>query len=332
MLKGFVSDNWAGVHPEIMKAIAACNEGHQTAYGGDDFCARAKVSFAKLFERPVAVEFAFNGTGANLLALACCVRPFEAVVCADCAHINTDETGAPERILGAKLLGVPTADGKLTPADVAPLLSAIGSQHHSQPRVVSITNITEWGAVYTPGEIRALCDFAHANGLLVHMDGARIANAVVAAGCTMAEMTWKAGVDALSFGGVKNGLMFGEAVVFLNEALAENAPYVRKNIAQLQSKMRFIGAQYEALIETGLWETNARRANEMARKIEAAVRALPGAEIVHPAHANVLFAKLDAQTAEWVQRKNLGAELNGIVRMVAAWDTLDADVEGLRAP
>lgn len=329
MKRGFVSDNCAGAHPEVLKAIVACNEGHVPSYGADAYCQAAVAKFSELFEREVPVTFVFNGTGANVLSLACALRPFESVLCADCAHINADETGAPERVLGSKLQGVKSANGKLTVEDIAPLLTVQGNPHHSQPRVISLTNVTEWGAVYTPEEIRKLCAFAHDHGMIVHMDGARIANAVVAAGCSMAEMTWKAGLDILSFGGVKNGTLFGEAVLFFQEALSEKAAFLRKNITQLQSKMRFIGAQFTALLTGDLWRQNATHANKMGALLEAAVRATPDIEVLHPAEANMLFARMPQPLAEIVCGAGFGSDMDGIVRLVAAWDTQEEDVRAL---
>ncbi|MDL2318696.1 threonine aldolase [Eubacteriales bacterium OttesenSCG-928-A19] len=330
MKRGFVSDNCAPVHPRVMEALGACNAlGHVPSYGADDDCARAREAFAEVFERRMPVEFVFNGTGANVLSLACCLRPYESIVCADCAHINADETGAPERVLGSKLQALPSEDGKLTPDQIVPLLLAHGNQHHSQPRVVSITNVTEWGAVYTPAEVRRMADFAHANDLLLHMDGARIANAVVAAECTMAEMTWQAGVDVLSFGGCKNGLMFGEAVLFFNKSLANAAPYLRKNITQLHSKMRYIGAQYAALLEGGLWRRNAEDANAMAARLQEELRIIPEVEIIHPAEANMLFVRMPQRMANAVCAAGFGSDMGDVVRMVTAWDTEDEEIEGL---
>jgi len=331
MQRGFVSDNCAGAHPDILRAISQCNAGHAPSYGEDACTKNAKAAFSRLFGRDVPVSFVFNGTGANVLSLACALRPFESVICADCAHINADETGAPERVLGSKLQAVPSGDGKITAADIAPLLSAKGSPHHSQPRVVSLTNVTEWGAVYTPAEVRALCDFAHANGLLVHMDGARIANAAVACGVDIADLTLHAGLDVLSFGGVKNGLLFGEAVVFFNEPLADAAPYMRKNVTQLQSKMRYIGAQYEALLANDLWRKNAAHANEMAGRLEAALRTVDGIEIVHGAAANMLFVSMPDAMQRAVHDAGYGIAMGDIVRMVAAWDTQQEDIDGLMA-
>lgn len=331
MKRGFVSDNCAPVHPKIMEAVIECNAGHQASYGEDVYCERAKAAFAKLFEQEMPVLCVFNGTGANILSLACMVRPSETVLCADCAHINADETGAPERMLGVKLQAIHSSDGKLSIDQIAPLLHIRGNQHHAQPRVISITNVTEWGAVYTPDEVRMLADFAHENGMLLHMDGARIANAVVSCGCTMADMTWKAGVDVLSFGGAKNGLMFGEAVLFFRQELAKSALFVRKNVTQLHSKSRYLGAQFEALIKDGQWKKNAEHANYMAKKLEAAIRGLPFVEIVHPANANMLFLYLSEADADRVCAAGYGANLGGIIRMVTAWDTQEEDINALTA-
>lgn len=331
MKRGFISDNCAPVHPEIMASLAACNDGHMPSYGGDTLTAQATKAFAKAFERSFPVEFVFNGTGANVLSLACVLRPYESVVCADCAHINCDETGAPERVLGSKLQALPSADGKITPDQIVPLLLAQGNPHHSQPRVVSITNVTEWGAVYTPAEIRRLAEFAHANEMLLHMDGARIANAVVACGCSLAEMTWQAGVDLLSFGGCKNGLMFGEAVVFFDKQFARPAPYQRKNITQLHSKGRYIGAQYAALLSGDLWWRTAEHANRMAASLQSALEAIPQVKIIHPAHANMLFAELPAKMAQAVEQGGFGSSLNGLMRLVTAWDTEQAEIDALVA-
>lgn len=332
MIRGFVSDNCSAAHPKILEAIAAENgRGHAPSYGADEACARAVDAFGAALGKRFPVSFVFNGTGANVLSLACCLRPFESVVCADCAHIAVDETGAPERVLGSKLQLLPTPDGKLTPDQIVPLLLALGNPHHSQPRVLSLTNVTEWGAVYTPDEVRLLCDFAHANELLVHMDGARIGNAAVAAGASLAEMTWQAGLDILSFGGCKNGLMFGEAVVFFNRGLAKHSEFLRKNVTQLDSKMRFIGAQYEALLTDGLWQENAAHANAMAQKLQVVLEASGRVEIVHGAQANMIFAKFPPKLAAAICAEGFGSPLGGMVRMVTSWDTQQEEIDALAA-
>lgn len=331
MNRGFVSDNCAGVHPDVLRAIEACNMGHAPSYGGDSWCDRAAEKFVELFQKSAPVRFVFNGTGANVLSLSTAVKPYHAILCAESAHINSDETGAPERALGAKLLDIPCANGKLNPDDVAPYLSVRGNVHHSQPRVLSITNVTEWGTVYSPDEIRALSVIAHENGMILHMDGARIANAVIACECSMAEMTWKAGLDILSFGGVKNGTMFGEAVVFFNESLAEEASFLRKNITQLQSKMRYIGAQYIGLLTDDLWKRNAAHANEMAKKLRNMLSSFEKIEWVQPMEANMLFVRMPAACADAVCTNGFGSRMGDIVRLVTAWDTQEEEIGALQA-
>lgn len=331
MNRGFVSDNCAGIHPDVLDALAACNAGHAPSYGADQWCDQATGKFAELFEKKVPVCFAFNGTGANILSLSSIVKPYHSILCAESAHINADETGAPERVLGAKLLDIPSPSGKLAPSDLKPFIAAQGNPHHSQPRVISITNVTEWGTVYTPEEVRALASFAHANGMLLHMDGARIANAVIACGCSMAEMTWKAGLDVLSFGGVKNGTMFGEAVLFFNESLAADALYLRKNITQLQSKMRYIGAQYIALLSNGLWSRNATHANAMALKLEAMLKGFDSIEWMQPVQANMLFVKMPEMMSSIVCAEGFGSKMGDVVRMVTAWDTREEEINALES-
>lgn len=332
MNKGFVSDNCAPVHPRIIEALARVNaSGHMASYGDDEATAAAIRAFDAHLGKHFPVSFVFNGTGANVLSLACCIKPYESIVCAECAHIYADETGAPERVLGVKLQPLPSADGKITPDQIVPLLLTQGNPHHVQPRVISITNVTEWGAVYTPQEIRRLADFAHANEMLLHMDGARIANAVAACGCTMAEMTWQAGVDILSYGGCKNGLMFGEAVIFFNKKLSDGAQYLRKNVTQLHSKMRYIGAQYEALLSDLLWMDNATHANAMAKKLETMLRGHAQVEILHPAHANMLFVTMPYKTAQIAALQGFGSPLGGLFRLVTAWDTEQAEIDALDA-
>ena len=331
MNRGFVSDNCAGAHPEVIRWIEACNEGHAPSYGGDRWCGQASEKFRELFERDVPVYFVFNGTGANVLSLSSAVKPYHSILCAESAHINADETGAPERVLGVKLHDLPSGDGKLTPDAILPALSALGNPHHSQPRLLSITNVTEWGTVYTPEEIKALSSSAHENGMLVHMDGARIANAAVACGCPMAEMTWKAGVDVLSFGGVKNGTIFGEAVLFFNESLAADASFLRKNITQLQSKMRYIGAQYIGLLTDGLWRRNAEHANRMAKKLEKMLSRFEWTEWVQPVQANMLFVRMPEKFSDAACAKGFGSKMGNIVRLVTAWDTREEDIDALQS-
>ena len=263
--RGFESDNCAPVHPRVMAALGAANRGHVPGYGYDPVTAEADSLFDRLFGRHVEVFYTFNGTGSNAAALAHLVRPHHGIVCADTSHINAAETCAPERIAGGKLLTVPSADGKVTPAQLEGILGGWQSEHVPKPAVLSLTQVTDEGMVYTPEELRALTDAAHRHGMIVHMDGARLANAVAANRGDLAGST--AGVDVLGFGGTKNGMMFGEAVVFLKTELAEEFAYTRKSCGQLPSKARYIAAQFIALLEDGLWLELAGNANRMARQL-----------------------------------------------------------------
>jgi threonine aldolase len=327
----FASDNFAGAHPAVLEALARANEGHAMAYGDDPWTKACEAEFRDLFG-DVTTLLAFNGTGANVLALASLLGPAEAVVCSDWAHIAVDETGAPERILGAKLIDLPCAGAKLTPDHLAGVAHLIGVPHHAQPGVLSITESTELGTVYSPDEVGALCDAAHGLGMRVHMDGARIANAVAALGggaATLRALTIDAGLDVLSFGGTKNGLLGGEAVVFLRPELAGRAVYVRKQVTQLASKMRFVAAQFLALLEGGRWLDLAAHANSMAGRLYEAVEGVDGVEIGPPPAVNSLFPALPGDMIEplrdwcffwdWdVTRRQ--------VRWMTSWDTTEDDV------
>lgn len=288
----FASDNASGAHPEVLAALERANTGHALAYGNDPYTQSAVRTLRRHFGEETEVLFCLGGTGANVVGLASMLAPYQAVVCAESAHLNTDECAAPERFLGGKLLGVPTADGKLTPAAVEPLLARLGVVHHAQPRVVSISQATEWGTVYTPTEIRALAEFAHEHELLLHMDGARLANAAASSGDDLRTLTLEAGVDVATFGGTKNGLLHGDAVLLFRPDLAQAAAFHRKQSAQLASKMRFISAQFEALMGGDLWLRNAAHANAMARRLADAVRHLPGLEIAQAVQANAVFSRL----------------------------------------
>lgn len=333
-VRGFASDNQSGMQPEILAALAAANVGHASAYGGDPWTARAVARFRELFGPDASVYFVFNGTAANVLALEALRARHQAVICAETAHIHVDECGAPERYTGSKLLTVPTPDGKLTPELAARAYRGIGVPHHVQPAVVSVSQPTEYGTLYTPAELRALADWAHARGMRLHVDGARIANAVAALGVSARELIVETGVDALSFGGTKNGLMLGEAVVLLRPELARDFEWVRKQGMQLASKMRFVAAQFDALLEDGRWLRSAAHANAMARRLEAAVRGLPGLEITQPVQANGVFArlpraaiaKLQAETAFYVWD-----EARDEVRWMASFDTTPEDVDAFAA-
>ena len=331
--RGFASDNYAGVHPEILAAMAQVNEGHEIAYGADAVTARLDALVQKHFGETAWSFPVFNGTGANVVALQACVKRWEAVICAETAHINSDEGGAPEKVAGLKLWTIPTANGKLTPELIAKQMVFKGSVHHSQPAVVSITQTTELGTLYTIAEIRAIGEYCKANGLYLHLDGARISNAAAALGVGFREFTTDAGVDIVSFGATKNGAMGAEAVVVINPALEHAIPYLRKTSMQLGSKMRFMSAQIIAMIEGDLWKRNAEHANKMAAKLDAGLRAL-GFEIPNPTEANAVFPIFTAAQTTALQAKYpfyVWDEFTGQVRLMCAWDTTDEDIEGFLA-
>jgi len=330
---GFASDNHAGVHPEVIEAIAAANDGHAAAYGGDLWTARATQRFREHFG-PAARAFpVFNGTAANVLCIETLTQPWQAVVCARTAHLNVDECGAPERA-GRKLLAVDTPDGKLAPALIEPLMVRIGDEHAVQPRVVSITQSTELGTVYTQQEVEALATWAHAHGLLLHMDGSRLANAAAGLGVPLRALTTDAGVDALSFGATKNGAMGVEAVVLLREDIDDGVKFRRKQAMQLGSKMRYMSAQLDALLEGDLWQRNAEHANAMARRLADAVRGVSGVQITQAVEANAVFAILDPAVTERLQQDwpfYVWDEGTGEVRWMTGWDTVPEDVDAFAA-
>lgn len=328
--KSFGSDNHAGVHPEVMEAIAAANVGHQPAYGGDDVTRRFDALIEEQFGSQARGYPVWNGTGANVLGLAGLLRPYEAVICAETSHIHTDECGAAERLYGAKLLTVPTEDGKLTPEAVTSRLGGLGDEHHPQPKVVSITQATEFGTCYSAAEIRAIADVVHDRGLYLHLDGARLANAAAAAGCDLRELTVDAGVDVCSLGGTKNGAMGAEAIVVLRDGLAGEMRFFRKQGTQLASKMRFVSAQLNALLGGDLWRRNAEHANAMARRLADGVRTLPDVDIVYPVEANAVFAALRAEHIAKLQELwafHVWDEARNHVRWMAAFDTTPEDVD-----
>ncbi|MFM7617898.1 MAG: threonine aldolase family protein [Actinomycetes bacterium] len=330
--RSFASDNSAGVHPRVLEAMISANEGHAVAYGADPWTQGAEARFRELFGASTVTRLVWSGTGANVLALASTLRPAECVVCAEGAHIAVDETGAPERVLGAKILTLPTADGKLRPEQLEPLHHLIGAEHHAQPGVLSITQSTESGTLYSADEIGGLSEVAHRMGMRVHLDGARIANATAALGGSIAALrsfTVDAGVDVVSFGGTKAGMAHGEAVVYLDPALAARSRYLRKNVTQLPSKMRFIAAQFTALLDDGLWIDLATHANAMARTLYDATRDIPGVEFARAPAVNSVFPVLPPDVIEplmawsffwpWDMSRNE-------VRWMTAWDTTEADV------
>lgn len=334
MSRGFGSDNHAGAHPEVLEAIAAANEGHAASYGADRWTARAEALFREHFGADARGFCVFNGSGANVAAIDALTRPFEGVICTDVAHMNTDECGAPERLAGAKLLTVATEQGKLTPDDLRRWEQSRGDEHQVQPRLVSITQATELGTVYTLDETRAIAAAAHELGMLVHVDGARLANAAAALDAPLAALTTEAGIDAVSFGGTKNGLLVGDAVVFCRPELAADFAFTRKQLLQLASKMRFVSAQFEALLGGELWLQNARHANAMAARLAAAVEALDGVEVSHPVEANAVFARLPRAAIERLLAELPGEhpfyvwdEAANEVRWMCAWDTAPEDVD-----
>ena len=328
--RSFASDNAAGVHPDVMAAIQTANAGHALAYGSDAWTARAIDRFRELFGRDVDVLFTFGGTGANIVGLQCLLAPWHAVICPASSHINTDECGSPERFTGSKLIDVPTADGKLRPEQVTDHLHGLRDEHHVQPHVVAITQSTENGTLYSADEVAALADVAHANGLLVHLDGARIGNATAALGGDVRSFTVDAGVDVLSFGGTKAGAMYGEAVVFLTPGLADGARFVRKQAAQLPSKMRYVAAQFEALLTDDLWIRNGRHANEMAARLADRVEAVDGVKLLRRPEVNSVFASLPRPAIDALQAWSFFWDWDVAadeVRWMTSYDTTDEDLD-----
>jgi threonine aldolase len=334
--RGFASDNNSGAHPDVLAAIAAVNEGHVVAYGDDDHTAAAAERFREHFGDAAEPFLVFNGTGANVASLDALTRPQEAVVCTDVAHLHTDECGAPERLVGLKLLTVSTEHGKLTPEDVRRWESHRADEHRVQPRVVSITQATELGTVYTPEETSAIATAAHDLGMYLHIDGARLANAAAALDATLGEITTDAGADVISLGGTKNGLVLGEAVVFLRSGLADDFLFTRKQLGQLASKMRYLAAQFDALLRDDLWRRNAAQANAMATRLADAIAAIEGVELAHPVEANGVFATLPGPAIEGLREALPAAmpfyvwdEGAGTIRLMCSWDTTAEDVDGL---
>jgi threonine aldolase len=330
--KSFGSDNHAGAHPAVLRAIVQANSGDAVAYGADEWTGRVTAGLREAFRAEGGAFLVLNGSGANILGLSVLLRRHEAVICAASAHINTDECGSAERLLGAKLLAVPTADGKLAPELIAEQLSGRGDDHRAQPGVVAISQSTELGTCYTLAEMQKIADFCHANGLRLYLDGARLANAAAFLGCALAELA--EGVDVLSFGGTKNGAVGAEAVIVMRSGLDADAPYLRKQQTQLTSKMRFVAAQFGALLQDDLWHANAAHANAMARRLADGAGAVAGVEIVHPVQANAVFARLPARHVEALQRDwifHAWDERASVVRWMTAFDTTAADVDAFLA-
>jgi threonine aldolase len=333
-VRGFASDNYSGVHPEVLAALAAANEGHQVSYGEDDYTARLHVLMEEHFGPGIECFPVFNGTGANVLSLQSLLPRWGAVICASTAHINMDENGAPERIGGIKLLQVPTTDGKLTPELIDKEAWGWGDEHRAQPLAVSITQTTELGTCYTPAEVRAIADHVHDKGMKLHMDGARLANAAAHLDVPLRTFTRDAGVDILSFGGTKNGLLFGEVVVALNPEAAHGLVYLRKMNMQLASKMRFMSAQFIALLEGDLWLRSARHANAMAARLRAAVEGIDGVEPTQKTESNGVFAILPEGVADRLRKTFRFYDWNESareVRWMCSFDTSEKDVDSFVA-
>ena len=328
MTKSFGSDNHAGTHPAVMRAINEANTGDAVAYGADVWTRRATEELRVLSGAAGEVYLVLNGSGANVLGLGLLLDRHEAVICAESAHINSDECGSAERILGTKLLTVPAPAGKLTPELIATRLTGRGNDHFAQPGVVAVTQSTEIGTCYSLAELRNIHDFCAANGLRVYMDGARLANAAAYLGCTLADLAEHA--DVLSFGGTKNGAMGAEALIVMRPGDSVNAPYLRKQHMQLASKMRFLAAQFIALLEDDLWLNNARHANAMAARLAAGLADIPGVEVVYPVESDAVFARLDPRHVAELQREwffHVRDESNSVVRWMTAFDTSEADVD-----
>ena len=330
--RGFASDNNAGVHPEILKEIESANGGHALGYGNDIWTEKAKELFREQLGRDAEVYFVFTGTAANTLGLSGVTRPWNSVITAFTAHIEQDECGAPEKFTGCKVLTVDTPDGKIKPEMLSRHMHGFDFEHHSQPKVISITQATEMGTVYSVDEIRALADFAHEKGMLLHMDGARIANAAISLNLPFRAFTTDAGVDVLSFGGTKNGMMYGEAVCFLKKGLSVDFKYIRKQGMQLASKMRYISVQYIAYFENDLWKRNATHANSMAQILAEKLEAINSIRITQPVEANGVFAIIPKESAEKVSRSYFFYPWNELIseyRLMTSWDTTEEDIENL---
>jgi threonine aldolase len=328
--RSFASDNNAGIDPEVLEAITRANQGHVVGYGDDEYTRSAEALFRKHFGGDTEVFFVFNGTAANCLSLKALTNSYHAVICAEAAHICVDECGAPEKFTGSKLMPVATECGKLTVASVEAQYQGIGDQHHVQPRVISITQATEVGTVYQPDEVASLARFAHDHGMFLHVDGARIANAAASLGQGLRAVTGDVGVDVLSFGATKNGALGAEAVVFFRPELAANFKFYRKQGMQLASKMRFLAAQFEALLKDGLWLRNAQHSNRMAQLLKHGISKIPQVKIVYEVEANAVFAQVPRHLIGHLRDRYffyVWNERESVVRWMCSWNTTEEDVE-----
>jgi threonine aldolase len=330
--RGFASDNNSGIHPAILESIKKVNTGHRIAYGDDPVTKLAVNKFKQHFGKDIDVYFVFTGTGANVLGLQAVTESFQSVICSDVSHLNVDECGAPENFSGCKLETIQTSDGKILPSDIAPFLHAFGNEHHSQPKAVSITQSTELGTVYSLDEIKEIAGFTHKNGMLLHMDGARISNAAVSLGLDFKTITKDAGVDVLSFGGTKNGMMIGEAVVFFKKEYSRNFKYIRKQGMQLGSKMRFISAQFEEFLSNDLWKKNALQANEMAKLLARELEKIPECRITQKVEANAVFVHIPRKYLDNIFKEYffyVWDENIPVVRLMTSFDTREEDIANL---
>jgi len=330
----FGSDNNSGVHPKIMEAMVLANEGHTIGYGDDEWTRQADRCFAGIFGQDIAPCYVFNGTGSNMVALQAAVRPFHSIITAATGHINVDECGAPSKFTGCMVKEITTEDGKLTPALISARLHGFGDQHHSQPKVIYISQVTELGTVYTPQEIKDICELAHQHDMYVHMDGARLANACASLNIGLKELSRDCGIDILSLGGTKNGMMMGEVVIAFRPELAENLRFYRKQSAQLFSKMRYLSAQFPAYFENNLWLENARNANGMAKKLAASLQQFRGITITQKVESNAIFLIMPPEAIHKLRQHYFfytWDEARHEVRLVCSWDTTKADINGLAA-
>lgn len=328
-MRSFASDNNSGVHSLVMDAVIKANENHAVGYGGDPWTAAAVNKMKEIFGEKATPFFVFNGTGANSVALQAVTRPFNSILCAETAHINVDECGAPARMTGCAVVPIPTPDGKLTPELIKPLLHNFGVCHHSQPKVVYISQISELGTVYTIEEVKAIADLLHVHKMYLHMDGARLANACAFLKCSMKELTVDAGVDVLSFGGTKNGMMMGEAVVAFTPEIAENLMYYRKQSAQLASKLRYLSAQFIPYLENNLWLENATKANNAAIKLADILQQYPQISFTQKVESNALFFTIPTDALRQLQKEYffyMWNEGQNEARLVTSWDTTDEDI------
>ncbi len=325
----FASDNTSGASPEVLQALCEANEGYSIAYGDDRYTSDLRAAMNALFDREVSTFLAWGGTGANIVGLQALIRPWQGVICTQSSHINVDECGAPERFLGSKLIDVPSPNAKLSAAQISDQLGVLGVVHHVQPGAVSITQSTEYGTIYSVKELKEIVDVAHQAGLRVHMDGARIANAAVALGCDVASFTSEVGIDILSFGGTKNGMVYGEAIVVFDPSLSEAVEYLQKQSAQLPSKMRFIAAQFLAMLNDDLWLDQARHANEMAALLSERISSISGVTITQPTQANAVFATLPKEAISRLQEWTpfYTWEGDNEVRWMTSFSTKASDVE-----